>query len=125
MTDRPRTPPAGVNFQRLRPYLEDALLHQKDKRTALAIARKLDQGQWRAITDFEVVGDDLDEVDLASLQFRVEVPVSDGWATLARIHWSNLGLEWADVELAWEETLRQHREGIEPGGPNHPGGREV
>ena len=30
------TPPAGVNFQRLRPYLEDALLHQKDKRTALA-----------------------------------------------------------------------------------------
>jgi hypothetical protein len=43
------TPPAGVNFQRLRPHLEVALLHQKDKRIALAIAQRLDRDQWRAI----------------------------------------------------------------------------
>jgi hypothetical protein len=117
--------PAGVNFQRLRPYLKDALLHQKDKRTALAIARKLDRNEWRGIAQFDVVGDDLDKVDLNSLSYRVEIQVSDGWATLCTVHWTQLGLEWSDVTAAWEEVLRQHREGIEPGGPNDPGGREV
>jgi hypothetical protein len=38
-------PPAGVNFQRLRPFLEDALRQQKDQRTALAIAQRLDRDQ--------------------------------------------------------------------------------
>jgi hypothetical protein len=42
-------PPAGVNFQRLRPFLQDALRQQKDKRTALAIAQRLDRDEWRAI----------------------------------------------------------------------------
>jgi hypothetical protein len=113
-------PPVGIDMARLRPYLHDALLQQKDKPTALAIARKLDRGEWRAVTDFEVVGDDLDEVDLHSLHFRVEVLVSDGWATLARIHWSNLGLEWADVQLFWDQAVRQHREGTFPGGDQDP-----
>jgi hypothetical protein len=45
LTDDFKRPPLGVNFQRLRPYLEDALRKQKDKRTALAIARKLDRDQ--------------------------------------------------------------------------------
>jgi hypothetical protein len=108
----------------LRPYLEDALRKQKDKRTALAIARKLDRDQWRAVAQFDVVvGDDLDQVDLNSLTFRIDVEVSDGWATLANIHWSNLGLEWADVEAAWEEVKRQHREGIFPGGEHDPNRR--
>lgn len=111
-------PPAGVNFQRLRPFLEDALLHQKDKRTARAIAQRLDRDQWRAIAQFDVVGDDLDRVDLSTLSFRVEVLATGGWATLCTIHWTHLGLEWADVEAAWDEVLRQHREGIQPGGPN-------
>jgi hypothetical protein len=53
-------PPAGVNFQRLRPFLQDALRQQKDKRTALAIAQRLDRDEWRAIAQFNVVGDDLD-----------------------------------------------------------------
>jgi hypothetical protein len=69
------------------------------------------------------VGDDLDQVDLNSLTFRIDVEVSDGWATLANIHWSNLGLEWADVEAAWEEVKRQHREGIFPGGEHDPNRR--
>ena len=123
MTDDFKRPPLGVNYQRLRPYLQDALLRQKDKRTALALARKLDRDQWRAIAQFDVVGDELDQVDLNSLTFRIDVEVSDGWATLARIPWSNLGLEWADVEAAWEEVKRQHREGIFPDGPNDPGRR--
>jgi hypothetical protein len=117
-------PRAGVNFQRLRPYLKDALLHQKNKRTALAIARKLDRNQWRAIAQFSVIGDQVDQVDLSSLSFRVEVEVADGWAELCTVHWTHLGLEWVDVEKAWDEVLRQHREGIQPGGPNDPGRRE-
>ena len=51
-------PPAGVNFQRLRPFLQDALRQQKDKRTALAIAQRLDRDEWRAIAQFNVIGDD-------------------------------------------------------------------
>jgi hypothetical protein len=123
LTDDFKRPPLGVNLQRLRPYLQDALLEQKDKRTALAIARKLDRDQWRAIAQFDVVGDDLDQIDLNSLTFRIDVEVSDGWATLCTIPWTNLGLEWADVEEAWEEVKRQHREGIFPDGPNDPGRR--
>ena len=125
MTDDFKRPPLGVNFQRLRPYLEDALRQQKDTRTALALAHKLDRDQWRAVAQFDVAGDDLDQVDLNSLTFCIDVEVSDGWATLANIHWSNLGLEWADVEAAWEETVRQHQEGTFPDGehdPNRHGG---
>jgi hypothetical protein len=125
LTQEPKRPPLGVDFQRLRPYLQDALLEQKDKRTALAIARKLDRDQWRAIAHFDVVGDEVDQVDLNSLAFRIDVEVSDGWATLCTIHWSNLGLEWSDVTTAWDEVVRQHREGISPGGehdPDHRGG---
>src|SRR5215218_5612058 len=81
------TPPAGVNFQRL------------------------DRNQWRAIAQFNVTGDELDLVDLDSFSIRVEVEVSDGWAEFCTIHWTNLGMELADVERAWEEVLRQHREG--------------
>jgi hypothetical protein len=117
-------PPAGVNFQRLRPYLEDALLHQKSERVAVGLAQRIDRDEWRAIAQFDVVGDDLDRVDLDSFSIRVEVEVSDGWAQLCTVHWTNLGLEWADVERAWEEVLRQHREGIFPDGPNDPGRRD-
>jgi hypothetical protein len=81
-------PAAGVNFQRLRSYLQDALLHQKDKRIALAIALRLDRNQWRAIAQFDVVGDDHDQVDLNSLSYRVEVETSDGWAPLCTVHWT-------------------------------------
>jgi hypothetical protein len=117
-------PPAGVNFQRLHPYLKDALLRQKDKRTAVILARKLDRGQWRAICQFNVVGDDLDRVDLDSFSILVEVEVSDGWAKFCTVHWTDLGMEWADVEKAWDEVLRQHREGTFPDGPNDPGRRD-
>jgi hypothetical protein len=115
-------PPAGVNFQRLRPYLEEALLHQK--RTAQAIAERLDRNMWRAIAQFDVVGDDLDRVDLDSFSIRVEVETSEGWAKLCTVHWTQLGMEWSDVTAAWDEVLRQHREGIFPDGPNDPGRRE-
>jgi hypothetical protein len=124
LTQESKRPPAGVNFQRLRPYLQDALLHQKDKRIALAIAQRLDRNEWRAIAQFDVVGDDFDRVDLNSLSFRVEVSATGGWAKLCTVHWTNLGLEWADVEAAWDEVLRQHREGTFPDGPNDPGRRE-
>jgi len=117
-------PPAGVNFQRLRPYIEAALLEQKSERVAVGLARKLDRNEWRAIAQFNVVGDDHDRVDLDSFSIRVEVEVSDGWAELCTVHWTNLGMEWADVERAWEEVLRQHREGVFPDGPNDPGRRE-
>jgi hypothetical protein len=117
-------PPAGVNFQRLRPFLEDALLQQKDKRVALAIAQRLDRDQWRAIAQFNVVRDDVDLVDLDSFSIRVDVETSDGWAELCTVHWTHLGMEWSDVTTAWDEVLRQHREGIHPGGPNDPGHRD-
>jgi hypothetical protein len=116
MTDRP----PGVDMQRLRPYLKDALLRQKDKRTARALADQLDQGEWRAIATFDVVGDQLDQADLNSLTYRIDVAVRDGWAELCTIHWSLVGLEWADVVMTWEDVLRQHREGTNPGGENDP-----
>jgi hypothetical protein len=116
-------PPAGVNYQRLRPYMEDALREQKDKRTALALALRIDRDLWRAVAQFDVVDDDLDRVDLDSYSILVEVEVSDGWAQLCRVHWTNLGMEWSDVTAAWDEVLRQHREGLQPGGPNDPGRR--
>jgi hypothetical protein len=112
--------PAGVNFQRLRPYLEDALRRQKDDRVALALARKLDRNEYRVIAQFDVAGDDQDRVDLDSLAFRVEVVVSDGWAELCTVAWTRLGLEWSDVTAAWDEVRRQHREGTQPGGPHDP-----
>jgi hypothetical protein len=124
LTDDFKRPPLGVNLQRLRPYLQDALLEQKDKRTALAIARKLDRDQWRAIAQFDVVGDDHDRVDLDSFSIRVEVETSDGWADLCTVHWTQLGMEWSDVTAAWDEVVRQHREGIQPGGPNDSGRHE-
>jgi hypothetical protein len=123
LTDAFKRPPLGVNYQRLRPYLEDALREQKDKRTALALARKLDRDQWRAVAQFDVVGDDLDQVDLDSLSFRIDVEVSDGWATLCTVHWTRLGLEWSDVTTAWDEVVRQHREGTFPGGEHDPNRR--
>jgi hypothetical protein len=60
------------------PTFEDALLHQKDKRTARAIAERLDRNMWRAIAQFDVVGDDLDQVDLDSFSILVEVETSNG-----------------------------------------------
>ena len=86
-------PAAGVNFQRLRPYLEDALRHQKSKRVALAIAQRLDRNQWRAIAQFDVVGDDLDQVDLDSFSIRVDVETSNGWAEFCTVQWTQLGME--------------------------------
>ena len=114
-------PPAGVNLQRLRPYLVDALRHQKTERAALAIADRLNRNMWRAIAQFDVIGDDLDEVDLGSYSILVEVETSDGWAEFCTVHWTQLGMEWSDVTAAWDEVVRQHREGIQPGGPNDPG----
>jgi hypothetical protein len=118
------TPAAGVNVQRLRPYIRAALLEQKDPRTALALADRFDRNMWRAIAQFDVVGDDLDpRVDLDSYSILVEVEASDGWAQLCTVHWTNLGMEWSDVTAAYDEVLRQHREGIQPDGPSdHPGG---
>jgi hypothetical protein len=71
-----------------------------------------------------VVGDDHDRVDLDSFSIRVEVQTSDGWADLCTVHWTQLGMEWSDVTAAWDEVLRQHREGIFPDGPNDPGRHE-
>ena len=119
------TPAAGVNVQRLRPYIRAALLEQKDPRTALALADRFDRNMWRAIAQFDVVGDDLDpRVDLDSYSILVEVEASDGWAQLCAVHWTNLGLEWSDVTAAYDEVVRQHREGIQPDGPSDPGGRD-
>jgi hypothetical protein len=117
-------PPAGVNVQRLRPYLVEALRHQKTERAALAIADRLNRNMWRAIAQFDVVGDDLDQVDLDSYSILVEVETSDGWAEFCTVHWTQLGMEWADVENAWDEVLRQHREGVFPDGPNDPHRRD-
>ena len=111
-------PAAGVNVQRLRPYIRAALLKQKDKRTALALADRFERNMWRAIARFDVVGDDLDRVDLDSYAIVVEVEASDGWAELCAVHWTNLGLEWSDVTAAYDEVLRQHLEGIQPDGPS-------
>jgi hypothetical protein len=113
------TRPVGVDFARLRPHLEDALAHQKTKAAALKIARQLDAGRWRAITHWAVTDDD--QVDLDSLCYTVEVETTGGWAELLTVPWWALGLEWADVCAQWDETLRQHRDGAYPGGPNDPG----
>jgi hypothetical protein len=113
--------PAGVDFARLRPFLFDALDHQKTKAAALKIARQLDAGRWRAVTHWRVPDPDRNEVDLDSLCYSVEVETADGWAELCEIPWHRLGLEWIDVCAQWEETLRQHAAGTYPDGPNDPG----
>jgi hypothetical protein len=105
-------------------YLQDALLHQKDKRTARAIAQRLDRDEWRAIAQFDVVGDDLDRVDLDSFSIRSRSRCGTAGAELCTVHWTHLGMEWSDVTAAWDEVRRQHREGIQPGGPNDPGRRD-
>ena len=57
------TPPAGVNFNGCARTFRTRCAHQKNKRTPVTIAQRLDRNQWRAIAQFDVVGDDPDQVD--------------------------------------------------------------
>jgi len=99
----------------LRHYIREAILRQTDRLAALAIARKVEVGDYRVIGTFAL--DRYDCVDPASMTFRVEVQALDGWAELCSVHWTLLGLEWADMMAEVDNVYRQHAEGTYPGGP--------
>lgn len=64
--------------------------------------------EFRVIAVFDV-DDDSGEPIPASLGYRVDVPAADGWAPLARVHWSRLpGIGDAEVrrELANYQAQR-------------------
>jgi hypothetical protein len=99
-------------------YMRRALESQKDRGTALRIARLLEAGEYRVVGVFRA--DHLERLDPDSMAYRVDVRCLDGWAELCTIHWTLLGLEWADVMLEVENVQRQHAEGTYPGGPRDP-----
>jgi hypothetical protein len=107
-----------IHYRKLREYIDQSILAQKDRRTALGIAQLLDAGKFDIISHFDV---DQDGQPIPnSLRYRVDVLAADGWATLCTADWQLLGLEWADVEYELRNTLRQHEEGTHPGGPHDP-----
>jgi hypothetical protein len=100
-----------LRYRLLRRYIEHALQSQDTYRTALGAARLLDTGHFRFIAQFDVNNSRLVPQSLA---YRVELLCEDGWATLLTVHWSRLGIEWADVMQELESVKRQHREGTAP-----------
>jgi hypothetical protein len=77
-----------------------------------------DPGTRRIVAEFDA--DDDGRPVPASLAYRVDVLARDGWATLATVHWTRLGLEMADVYFELNATLRQRQAGTYPGGPRDP-----
>jgi hypothetical protein len=108
----------AIHDRLLRLFIREALHQQKDLRIARAIARKLDDGDYRIIATFAL--DHHDRLDPGSMTAQVEVLALDGWAELCSIHWTQLGLEWADVMAEVESVHRQHAEGTYPDGPKDP-----
>jgi hypothetical protein len=107
-----------IHERLLRAYAQEALLAQ-DPRKQPAMARLLQNPKTRRIVA-EFDADDDGQPVPDSLSYRLDLLARDGWATLCTIHWSRLGLEWADVLFEVKSTLRQHEEGTQPGGPNDP-----
>jgi hypothetical protein len=107
-----------IHYRLLRRYIDEAILAQKDRRTAMAAARLMDAGDYDIISHFDL--DDNGQPIPDTLTYRVDVKAADGWAPICTVHWSRLGLEWADVEYELRNTLRQHEEGTHPGGPKDP-----
>jgi hypothetical protein len=96
-------------------YVERALLAQNPRKQRAMARLVTDPKTRRIVAEFDA--DDDDRPVPGSLAYRVDVLAADGWATLATIHWTRLGLEWADVLFEVRSTLRQHEEGTYPGGP--------
>jgi hypothetical protein len=113
----------AIHDRLLRMFIEDAIRRQSDWLTRVAIARKLKAGHYRVISTFEV--DRHDRLIPASMTAQVEILMLDGWAELCSIHWTQLGLEWADVMAEVESLHRQHAEGTYPDGPKDPTARTV
>lgn len=102
----------------MREYIEQTILSQKDRRTALGIARLLDAGKFDIIAWFDL--DQAGQPIPDSLVYRVDLLAADGWTTLCTVDWRLLGLEMVDVHHELRNTLRQHAEGTHPGGPEDP-----
>jgi hypothetical protein len=98
---------------RLRGYIVDALHAQDDEDTARTLARHLDRGEWRVISEFEREDG---EIVLTSLRYLVQVQHASQWVSLLRVPWSPLGLNLDQVLYEHRELLRQHRDGTFPGG---------
>ncbi|HEV8653696.1 MAG TPA: hypothetical protein VG276_30935 [Actinomycetes bacterium] len=108
-----------IHERLLHRYVERALLAQNPRKRP-AMARLVADPRTRRIVAVFDADDDGRPVP-GSLAYRVDLLARDGWATLARIHWTLLGLEWADVTRELDSTLRQHAEGTYPGGEHDQG----
>jgi hypothetical protein len=113
-----------IHYRRLREYIVDAIYAQEKAHVRYAAAICMDDPARHRIRSVWDLSADGTKVDMNSLSYVVEVLVRDGWATLCTIHWTNLGLEWADVQDEFEQNLRQWQDGTHPGGPNDPSRRE-
>jgi hypothetical protein len=113
----------AIHDRLLRRFILDALHEQPTEQIALAIADQLEAGEYRVVSEFGL--DRHDQLDPASLTARVDVWMLDGWATLCWVHWTQLGLEWADVMAEVENVYRQQEEGTYPDGPKDPDRRPV
>jgi len=108
-----------IHWRLLRGHILDALHRQKDYETAEVLAQHLDKGDWRGVAEFKL--DDDDRLDLNSLTYRIDIRDDTGeWVPLCYVHWSRLGLEWADV--LYEARLDQApaRRGNLPRRPARP-----
>jgi hypothetical protein len=109
-----------IHYRLLREHILKAINAQEKQLVRDAVAVCMDDPKRHRFRSVWDLSEDGTQVDLNSLSYEVEVLVSDGWATLCTVHWTNLGLEWADVQWEFEENRRQWGEGTYPGGPNDP-----
>ena len=115
MNDRP-----PIHYRKLREYILDAINAQEKQHVRYAAAVCMDDPDRHRFRTVWELSEDGTQVDINSLSYVVEVLVRDGWATLCTVHWTNLGLEWADVQWEFEQNLHQWAEGTYPDGPHDP-----
>ena len=101
-----------AQWQTLHRYVRDALAqHPPD--LAADLAKYIDAGRWRVIATFDT--DAQGEPIPASLYYRFDINLTDGWAPLARIHWSRMPDVGTDTILREVANVKAQQEmGISP-----------
>lgn len=78
----------------LRAYVDDAIekLNAEVRPTVRAL---IEEGKYRIASMFDLGADG--EMDAYSLSYRFDVLVADGWGSIAKVHWTRLGMTMDDV----------------------------
>ena len=77
---------------------------------ALALARRMDRGQWRLMTQVDVDSDGQPDVD--TLWFRVDLQFGERWVELVAARWTALGVPPEGAREEARMTALQHGYGI-------------